>query len=397
VLVLEDVLLTVGPADLLDGTACLRVEPGETVGIVGNNGCGKSTLLKCIAGLREVDAGRCVISPEASVGYLEQVGTAGSTRSVYEEARSRMASTAATLAVAAAEAAVASASEAEASAAAAALQNARDAYDAAGGPGAEKRIAAVLDGLGFQRERWAVSCAVLSGGWQMRVALARLLLSPAGESANSKGLLLLDEPTNHLDAAACAWLARWLRECSAAVLLVSHDDALLQSACSRLAEVRGRTLHTYVGGYASFLAERSARAAAQLQRAERLDREAEKLSGFITRFGAKATKASAAKSKEKALAKLDALRDDDDDLAAASAAADSAGPGDASSVRLRLPPPPPCAEDALVLTRASFCWLGGDAGLADVSLTLRRGMRVLVLGANGSESSPAPLAWHDGH
>jgi len=337
-----------------------------------------------------VDGGRLLVSHEAAVGYLEQTATGGSTSTVLEEARSRMAATHAAQALAAAEAAAARAAPADAAAAAAQLQAARDAYEAAGGAGAEKRVAAVLDGLGFSRQRWEARCSELSGGWQMRVALARLLLSPAGDASSSTatGLLLLDEPSNHLDAAASAWLAKWLRASASAVVLVSHDAALLESSCTRLVEVRGRTLHSYTGGYARFLESRRARSEAQLQRAERQEKEAEKLEGFITRFGAKATKASAAKSKEKALARLNAEREDEDELLAAASAAASAGPGDASRVRLRLPPPPPCAEEALSLSGAAFAWAGGEAGgLADVSLTLVRGSRVVVVGPNGAGKS----------
>ena len=387
-LLLEDVLVSVGPDDLLS-SASLRVEPGECVGLVGNNGCGKSTLLRCIAGKRDVDAGRVAVSPEVRVGFLEQTGTGGSTRSVLEEARSRMAATAAAAALTEAEACAAAAAPATAAAAAASLQAAQDAFEAAGGASAERRVAACLDGLGFSREQWSMPCSQLSGGWQMRVALARLLLSPAGEGAaagGGGGLLLLDEPTNHLDQRACAYLAQFLKSSGAATVLVSHDAALLEGACDRLAEVRGRALHTYVGGYAKFMEERARRAAAAATRAERLDAEAAKLEGFITRFGAKATKATAAKSKQKALDKLQAQREDDEELDAASAAAAASGPGDASRVSLRLPPPPPGAVDALELIDAAFGW-GAAPQLSGVNLTLRRGTRLVVCGPNGAGKS----------
>ena len=200
----------------------------------------------------------------------------------------------------------------------------------------------------------------------------------------------MDEPSNHLDQSACAWLAKWLRNSACAVVLVSHDELLLESACTRLAEVRGRTIHTYTGGYAAFKEERKARSVAALQRAAKIDREAAKLEGFINRFGAKATKATAAKSKEKALIKLNATRDDEEDLESAAAAAESEGPGDASKVRLRLPPPPPCAQEALALSGAAFGWGMGGPGaplLSDVSLTLERGWRVAI----GRRRSPPTL------
>jgi ATPase subunit of ABC transporter with duplicated ATPase domains len=186
-LLLEDVALSVGPADLLSG-ANLRVEPGECIGLVGSNGCGKSTLLRCVAGRRAVDGGRVSIAHGAAVGYLEQTAVSGSSRTVAEEARSRMAATAAAARLAAAEAA-ASVAQAPASAVLE-LAAARDAYEAAGGAGAERSLAAVLDGLGFSKAQREQRCDALSGGWQMRVALARLLLSPAGEGRGPSLLLL---------------------------------------------------------------------------------------------------------------------------------------------------------------------------------------------------------------
>jgi ABC-type nitrate/sulfonate/bicarbonate transport system ATPase subunit len=202
-LLVEDVLLSVGPEDLLLG-ASLRVEPGECIGLVGANGCGKSTLLRCVAGIRQPDGGNVLVNQNAAVGYLEQTAVSGSTRTVLEEAKSRMAATAAAAALAQAEAAAMSAELGQAAAAAAAVTAALDAFAVAGGPSAERRVASVLDGLGFSRSQWDTPCAQLSGGWQMRVALARLLLSPAGEGAAAPGagdaptaagggLLLLDE------------------------------------------------------------------------------------------------------------------------------------------------------------------------------------------------------------
>lgn len=396
-LLVEDVLLSVGPEDLLLG-AKLRVEPGECVGLVGANGCGKSTLLRCVAGIRQQDGGNIVVDRNAAVGYLEQTAVSGSNRTVLEEAKSRMAATAAAAALARAEAAAASAEPGQAAAAAAAVTAALDAFDAAGGPSAERRVASVLDGLGFTRQQWDTPCSQLSGGWQMRVALARLLLSPAGEGAAAPGaggdaataagggLLLLDEPSNHLDSRATAFLAAFLKRSGAATVLVSHDAQLLDGACDKLVEVRGKSLHVYPGGYASFAEERARRAAAALARAAKIDAQAAKLEGFITRFGAKATKATAAKSKQKALDKLLEGRDGDAELEAAAAAASDAGPGDARAVSLSLPPAPPCAADTLILRGASFGF-GAQPQLQKVSLTLRRGMRVAVLGPNGEGKS----------
>jgi ABC-type cobalamin/Fe3+-siderophores transport system ATPase subunit len=198
-LALRDVMLSVADTDLLND-GCVTVMKGQVVGLVGGNGCGKSTLLKCIAGVRAVDDGAIAISSDLEVGYFEQTSVSGSLLTVYQEARARMTRiNAAEKQLQAAEARCESGDVEEACKGADAYMNALEEFDAAGGNGAEKRIAGVLDGLGFARSQWDVVCDDLSGGWQMRVALARLLLSPAGSSDD--GLLLLDEPTNHLDEA----------------------------------------------------------------------------------------------------------------------------------------------------------------------------------------------------
>lgn len=231
-----------------------------------------------------------------------------------QEAKSQAPSTAAAVSVARLEALVSAAGPStpvsELSPLLESLEEAKAAFEAAGGASAEKRVAEVLEGLGFKRTQWDTPCAALSGGWQMRVALARLLLSAAGEGAVSSsaasgggGLLLLDEPTNHLDQKSAEWLARFLKRSSATTILVSHDEALLESACDKFAEVRGKTLHLYKGSYRRFLEQREARAVQAASQRAKLAGQAEKLEGFINRFGAKATKASAAKSKQKALDK----------------------------------------------------------------------------------------------
>lgn len=156
-------------------------------------GAGKSTLLKCLCGLRKVDGGRLLLGPHVSLGYLEQTAVSGSDRTVWEEARSRMTH------LIAAEAALESALkrlEAGEAKAADALASAEAAYASAGGFDADKRIANVLTGLGFKQPDWVRPASAFSGGWQMRLALARLLLGPAGQSAadgGNDGLLLLDE------------------------------------------------------------------------------------------------------------------------------------------------------------------------------------------------------------
>ena len=371
---MSDVAISTPDADLVND-ANLRVNRGQCVGLVGANGAGKSTLLKVLAGVREADGGSVAIAPRTNVGYLQQTAVSGSDRTVEEEARSRMD------AVNEARRALELAEENED---AEALVKAQEAFERADGYEAERRLAKVLDGLGFQREQWSTPCSELSGGWQMRVALARLLLSPAADTTG--GLLLLDEPTNHLDAKSKEWLASWIASSGATTVLVSHDEPLLQKACTHIAEVRGRGLHSYTGSFASFLEAREERIRIAAATREKQEAEAAKLEDFIRRFGAKASKASAAQSRQKALDKLRAeMAEADAEAAAAAGAA-----GDAKRVTLRLPAPPPSASEVLTIAAEAQIGYGSDnvvlRGGKD-AVVLQRGMRVIVLGPNGAGKS----------
>jgi len=388
-MVLRDVRVTVGDRDLLVG-ANLRVEPGEVVGLVGANGCGKSTLLRAVCGSRDVDAGALLVAQSAEVGYLEQTAVSGSTLTVAGEARSRMTHVRdAERALRDAEAGIA----AGAKGAESAFLAAQERWEAMGGNSVERRVADVLSGLGFAREAWDRPCAALSGGWQMRVALARLLLSPAGDAAKegiAGGFLLLDEPTNHLDASAKEYLRGWLRRYKGTALIVSHDEQLLDRGVDRLVEVRAARLHGYSGNYARFLSERAERRKVAAAAAAKETKKAQKLEAFVAKNSARASTAAAAKSRAKQLVgvreTLEGLLEDaaggpiDED--------DVSGPGDVKRVTLRLPDPPACAKEALILENAE---VGYDAGAAplftDASLVAKRGERVLVVGPNGAGKS----------
>ena len=374
----ESVSISAGDKPLVTD-AEWSVMAGEKWGLVGPNGAGKTTLLKSIAGRHSLDEGSVLVRPRTRVGYLQQTAVSGSTRTVFEEASSHMdrlkaATAALDAATAACEAAGAGGGEPSAEELSA-LDDAQRAFEAAGGFDAEARVSRVLDGLGFAPDDQQRPCSAFSGGWQMRIALARMLLS-------EPDLLLLDEPSNHLDASARAWLVGYLREYAGSVVLVSHDEAMLNDVQCVAEVARGR-LHTYKGGYARYFEQRDARAAEAAATLDKQRRQAEKLQGFVDKWGAQATKASAANSRKKALAKLE------EEMAAAPTTAidaTSGGGGGGPAPRFSLAPPPKVGSTAIKLDGAELGH-GGAPILSDVSLRVARGARLLLLGPNGAGKS----------
>lgn len=341
-----------------------KINKGERVGIVGMNGAGKSTLLSVMAGAYLPEEGRVMVHPRATLGYLVQTAVSGSTRPLVEEAMSQMTRY---------HAAKAAVHEAEARVAAdpsdanlLALERAQALLEEAGGSDVERRVDGILGGLGFQRSDYGRPCTDFSGGWQMRIALARLLL---GEPS----LLLLDEPTNHLDSSAKAWLMHFLASYPGTVLLVSHEEELLRAfKCTTVAEVAHGQLELYRCGYDKFLLQREERAEALAAAAERQRKERERLQGFIDRFGAKATLASSANSRKKQLEKMEIIE----------------GPtAEAKRPKLRLPLPPKVMPELIKLANASFGYPPAAPLVERLDLTLARGSRLVLLGPNGCGKS----------
>ena len=237
-----------------------------------------------------LSTGRLALHPTWRVGMLEQKGVSGSTLSVREEVKSRMDKLVKALAAMDAAEAEMEACCTEDSASleecAMVYSDAQADFEAAGGYTVEERVSKVLKGLGFKEDDFDRLCSDFSGGWQMRIALARLLLS-------EPELLILDEPSNHLDAAARKWLSQYMRNYSGTVLLVSHDEALLESAATSIAEIRNRRLDLYKSRkYSQWLVEREEREERRIAEYEKQQAEIAHLQSFVDRFGASATKAS---------------------------------------------------------------------------------------------------------
>mmetsp|Transcript_16434 Transcript_16434/g.53508 ORF Transcript_16434/g.53508 Transcript_16434/m.53508 type:complete len:632 (-) Transcript_16434:324-2219(-) len=376
----EDVSIRRGPVELLSGVTW-KVMPRERWGVAGENGVGKSTLLKVASGELPSASGRALLRRGARLGYLEQTAVSGSNASVFEEVVSRMP---------------------EVHRARERLAKKEDGAEddlefALTGHETEAKAAKVLRGLGFRQDQFRARCDELSGGWQMRVALARLLLS-------EPEICFLDEPSNHLDGAARTWLASTLADFGGTLILVSHDVTLLSAACDNIAEVVGEagraSLELYKGfRYDEYLSERSARAKRWVATYERQVVKAKELEAFVDRFGAKASKAAQAKDRAK---KLEKLRNEMPspppksvrDLAAAFNEEDESDGGvlgpSSSKTRFELPAAPKCGEIPVAFSNAAVGYYSSenDAALAttivrNATFEIPRGARVAVRGPNG--------------
>jgi ATP-binding cassette subfamily F protein 3 len=277
-----------------------QITDGERVGLCGPNGAGKTTLLKMMAGIDEPDAGAILKPAALTVGYLPQDGLAHSGRSLIDEATSAFGDL---LRIKAEMHDVEerlgdpSVPDAEHDAMLARYSDLQDIFRHRDGYSIELKTATVLQGLGFKTADFARPCETFSGGWQMRIALAKLLLG-------QPNLLLLDEPTNHLDLEARNWLEEYLHAYPFAVILVSHDRFFLDAVVTRIADLTLRTLTDYVGNYSDYIVQHEAKIEAMRKAKREQDEEIARVKMFIDRFRYQATKASQVQSRIKMLEKV---------------------------------------------------------------------------------------------
>src|SRR4051812_7136546 len=264
----------------------MNVHPGQKVGLVGPNGAGKSSLFALVRGELHADAGEVSMPPRWVLSHVAQETPAIEQPALEfvidgdEELREIERETAHASGVRLAE------------------LHAR--YDEIGGYQARSRAQSMLGGLGFGEPDQARSVSEFSGGWRMRLNLARALMCRSD-------LLLLDEPTNHLDLDAVLWLEDWVRAFPGAVILITHDREFLDAVARTIVHVENKTLNTYAGNYSAFETTRAERLAQQSAAYEKQQRAVAHLEAFITRFRAKATKARQAQSRIKALEKLERI------------------------------------------------------------------------------------------
>ncbi len=277
-----------------------QIDDRERVGLCGPNGAGKTTLLRILAGLEECDDGGVVAPAALTIGYLPQDGLVHTGRTVFGEASLAFApllDMKAEMHALEEQMGRDELSEDEQARMLDRYSDLSDRFRLAEGYTVDLRVATVLAGLGFSRADVDRPADAFSGGWQMRIALAKLLLG-------RPGLLLLDEPTNHLDLDARNWLESYLREYPHAVILVSHDRYFLDAVVTKIADVNLRTLTDYHGNYSDYLVERDARIE-RLRAAKReQDEEVARVKLFIDRFRYQATKAAQVQSRIKQLEKV---------------------------------------------------------------------------------------------
>jgi ATP-binding cassette subfamily F protein 3 len=345
--------------------ATLALKPGERAALVAPNGAGKSTLLKIIAGLEEPDAGRVLVPAGLVVGYLAQDAAVQPGRSLHDEVLSAVSDLLALEDEMRGVEDDISAERGDLDALVAHHAELQELFERRGGYAIEAEIGRVLSGLGFGEEDRQRKTQEFSGGWQMRIALARLLLG-------RPDILLLDEPTNHLDLAATEWLEDYVKASRATLLIVSHDRYFLDAVVQRVFELRQGRIETFpAGNYSAYRAERARRDEAQQDIAQRQQEEIERVEAYIRRYK-EGNRATMAKSREKMLARLEAQRVD--------------VPRADRVVRFMFPACPQSGREVITLTRARRAY-GERVVLDEVSLIVERAERVALIGPNGAGKS----------
>jgi len=363
---LDNITLFFGDRPLFNGVST-TINPGERIGLVGPNGAGKSTLLKIIAGKQEADSGSVNMSNSATVGYLPQDGVDPDPElTVYEEVEQAFSEI------------LALRDKQEQ------LQNQLDTLD----PDSEEHeqtldefgkvqhqlenigsytlqadIERVLMGLGFGEEDFTRSTTEFSGGWLMRIALAKLLL-------REPTYLLLDEPTNHLDIESLQWIESFLKNYNGAVIIVSHDRAFLDSVTTRTLALRKGDLNDYAGNYSFYEKKYAEEQELLKKKMENQQKEMKQTQEFIDRFRYKATKAKQVQSRIKQLEKMEQIEIDDEQ----------------AEISFSFPPPKRAGQVVLKLTDLVKKY-GENTVFDGIDYEIERGDKIAVVGPNGAGKS----------
>jgi ATP-binding cassette subfamily F protein 3 len=338
----------------------------EKTALVGANGTGKSTLMKVLAGLEQLDYGGLQQTRGMSIGYLPQEGLPLTGRTVFDECLTvfdELRDMEQEIEHLAGQLAVLHHEGPEYESAAERFSMLQDRFHALDGYALDAQVGGVLTGLGFGKEDWGRLTDEFSGGWQMRIALAKLLLA-------KPNLLLLDEPTNHLDLETRNWLESYLKSYPFGYILISHDRYFLDVTIDRTVEIWNKRLNVYQGNYTKYLSQKDERRTL-LESAYRNQRiQIEHLESFINRFRAQATKAKQVQSRIKELEKIERIE----------------VPEEEPIIHFKFPQPPPSGR--VVVEAEGLSKTYGDKKVLDnVKFTIERGDRVALVGVNGAGKS----------
>lgn len=338
-----------------------RINKKNRIGLCGPNGAGKTTLLRILAGEMTADSGDVQVAREMTIGYLPQAMECSWKGTLFTEVRGALHELSAMESeLAALEKEITRSQQDRILERYSLLQ---EAFRLRGGYTMEADVACVLDGLGFVKDDWEKDCATFSGGWQVRIALARLLLQ-------RPNLLLLDEPTNHLDLPTREWLENYLENYPFSVVLVSHDRFFLDRTVEKIVEVWNGGIHEYVGNYSHYLDERKRRIDQIREAKQRQDDEIQKIEAFISRFRYQANKASLVQSRVKQLDRIERIEI----------------PPLPRKVAFTFPPSPKSGKTVLEMSGISHGY-GSLRVLENVTLTVSRHERIALVGANGAGKS----------
>jgi ATP-binding cassette subfamily F protein 3 len=365
VIQLQTLTKTFGERVLLENVTW-QIGDRDRVGLCGPNGAGKTTLLKMLAGLEEPDSGVVQKPNGLTLGYLPQDGLAHRGRTIVDEANQALKPLLdMKVEMHALEERLSDAQvpETEHEAILTRYAELQDRFRMADGYQMELRVGTVLNGLGFEAASFTDMAEHLSGGWQMRLALAKLLLS-------APDLLLLDEPTNHLDLDARNWLEEFLTSYPHSVIVVSHDRYFLDAVVTRIADLSLKTITDYHCNYSKYLVERDARLDRLREAKRRQDEEIERVQAFIDRFRYQATKAAQVQSRIKMLEKVERL-----DV-----------PPERKRIRFQFPASAKSGRIVLELKHARKAY-GDKVVLKSVDLHVERGDRIALVGHNGAGKS----------
>ncbi len=360
---LDSLTVSYGGWTLFDNISFL-INPKDRIGLVGKNGAGKTTLLRLIIGDQQPTSGAVTKNADCTVGYLPQQMKVADTTTLAEEtakAFDEVLRLEAEIERLTLEIGERDDYESEAYAELLhRLNDANDRYHILGGETRDADIEKTLLGLGFRREDFGRATSEFSGGWRMRIELAKLLL-------RRPSIFLLDEPTNHLDIESIQWLEEYLKNYNGAVLVISHDRAFLDNVTNRTVELSLGKIYDYKVPYSKFVELRAERREQQLAAYENQQRLIEKTEEFIEKFRYKPTKSNQVQSRIKQLEKLDRIEVDEEDLA---------------TLNIKFPPAPRSGQVVAELKELGMSF-GRKHVFSGAEFTISKGDKIALVGRNG--------------